>query len=290
MNIHQHVRNGTLTEARLDEYIEADPTVLEQKDPDDPARGLTPLGAATVAGDAEEVLLLLKSGAKADTLSKDGKSPLLLAASETDKNRARIIRLLLAKTPFSVIDATSPSVNNDTPLMHVVHKKDVKSIRLLRKARASLTLTNKAGYNAKQLAENTPGTVAIRALNPDKEEGDFGRLVDMVVELLFFIVAWVNKAVNGVVGLPLFVAWVNNAVDGVVGLLLFVAWVNKAVNGVVGLLLFVAWVNKAVDGVVGLLLFVAWVSKAVDRVVRRMYGIDIDLNNAWDEVSASSHH
>ena len=29
-------------------------------------------------------------------------------------------------------------------------------------------------------------------------------------------------------------------------MLFFVAWVNKAVDGVVGLLLFVAWVNKAV--------------------------------------------
>ena len=253
MNIHLHVRNGTLTEAMLDEYIETDPTVLEQKDPD---RGLTPLGAAIVAGDAEVVLLLLKSGAKADTLSKDGESPLLLAASKTDKNRARIIRWLLAKTPFSVINASSPSVHNNTPLMYVVQKKDVKSIRLLRKARALLTLTNNDGYNAKHLAEKTLNTVVIRALYPDKEEGDFGRLDDMVVGLLFFIVAWVNKAVDGVVGLPLFVAWVNKAVDGVVGLLLFVAWVNKAVDG----------------------------------VVRRMYGLDIDLNDAWDEVSASSHH
>jgi len=51
MNIHQDVRNGTLTEARLNEYIEADRTVLEQQDPDE---GLTPLGAATVAGYADE--------------------------------------------------------------------------------------------------------------------------------------------------------------------------------------------------------------------------------------------
>ena len=88
MDIHEYVRNGTLTDVRLDKCIEADRTVLEQKDP---VRGLTLLGAATVAGDAEEVLLLLKSDAKVDTLSKDGKLPLLLTASKTEKNRARII-------------------------------------------------------------------------------------------------------------------------------------------------------------------------------------------------------
>ena len=189
MTIHQDVQNRTLTEARLDKYIEADRTVLEQTD----NQGRTPLEAATVAGDADEVLLLLKSDAKADTLSKDGESPLLFAASKTDKNRARIIQLLLAKTPSSFIDANSPLVGNNTPLMYVVQKKDVKSIRLLREARAPLTLTNDDGYNAKDLAE---------------------KIYDRVVGLLLFIVAWVNKAV---VGLFLFiVAWVNKAVDGVV--------------------------------------------------------------------------
>ena len=201
MDIHQRVRNGTLTEAWLNKCIEADRTVLEQKDP---VQGLTPLGAATVAGDADEVLLLLKNGAKADALSKDGESPLLLAASKTDRNRARIIQLLLAKTPSSVIDKTRPSIDNNTPLMYVVREKDLKSIRLLRKARASLTQTNNDGYNAKSLAKNTNDKAVIRALDPEEEEGDFRRLVDMVVGLLRFIVALVNKAVDGVVGFRLF--------------------------------------------------------------------------------------
>jgi len=219
MDIHQDVRNGTLTEARLNKYIEADRTVLEQQDP---AEGLTPLGAATVAGNANEVLLLLKSGAKADTLSKDGETPLLLAASKTDKNRARIIQLLLAKTPSSAIDATSSSADKNTPLMHVVQKKDVESIRLLRKARASLTLTNDDGYNAKDLADKTYDRVVIRALNPEKEKGEFEELVDMVVGLLLFVVAWVNRTAN--------------------------------------------------------------------EVVRRMYGLHIDLDDAWDQVRANFHH
>jgi len=212
MDIHQDVRNGALTEARLNKYIEADRTVLEQQDS---VEGLTPLGAATVAGYADGVLLLLKSGAKADTLSKDGETPLLLAASKTDKNRARIIQLLLAKTPASAIDAISNSPDKNTPLMHVVQKKDVESIRLLRKARAKLELTNDDGRTAKDLAEKTYDRVVIRALDPVKEKGDFEMLIDMVVGLLLFIVAWVNKA--------------------------------------------------------------------ADEVVRRMYGLNIDLNDAWNQ-------
>lgn len=218
MNIHQDVRNGTLTGSRLDKYIEANRTILEQKDP---VQGLTPLGAAAIAGNADEVLLLLKRGAKADSLSKNGETPLLLAASKAEKNRARIIQLLLAKAPPSTIDATSPLVGNNTPLMYVVQKKDVESIRLLRTARASLTLANDDGKNAQSLAEDTYDNVVIRALNPEKEKGDSRQLVDMVVGFLLFIVAWVNKA--------------------------------------------------------------------ADRVVRKMYGLDVDLDDAWNKVSTNYH-
>ncbi|KAJ5114385.1 hypothetical protein NUU61_000144 [Penicillium alfredii] len=195
MDLYQDILDGTLTEARLRQYLEKDRTALEKQGPG----GLTPLGAATVAGYADGVLLLLNSGAKADSLSKDGETPLLLAASKTNRNRARIIQLLLAKTPASAIDATSPSAANHTPLMYVVQKRDVESIRLLRKAGASLTLTNDDGYNADDLAAKTDDRVVKRALNPEKEKVDFKMLVDMVVGLLLFIVAWVNKVTDKVV-------------------------------------------------------------------------------------------
>ncbi|OCL03442.1 hypothetical protein AOQ84DRAFT_400664 [Glonium stellatum] len=190
MDTHQDVRNGALTEARLKKYIEVDRAVLEQQDP---AEGLRPMGAATVAGYADEVLLLLKSSAKADAPSKDGESPLLLTALKANKNRARIIQLLLAKTSSSATNATIPLVGNNTPVMYVV-QKGIESIRLLRKAGASLTLTNDDGYNAEDLAEKTYDKVVKRALNPEREKGDFKKLVDMVVALLLFIVAW---EVNG---------------------------------------------------------------------------------------------
>lgn len=214
MSIYQDIQNGTLTEAKLNKYIRADRTVLESQSPI--VQGLTPLGLATVTGQANMVLLLLKSGAKADTVSQTGETPLLLAASKTEKNRSRIIQLLLAKTPSSAIDATVASANKNTPLMYVVMKEDVESIRLLRRARASLKLTNDDGYNAEDLAHKTYNRVVIRALNPEKEKGDFDILIDMVVGLLLFIVAWVNKT--------------------------------------------------------------------ADEVVRRMYGLNVDLDEAWDQV------
>lgn len=73
-------------------------------------------------------------------------------------------------------------------------------------------------YNADDLAAKTYNRVVIRALSSEKEKIDSAKLVDMVVGLLLFIVAWVNKV--------------------------------------------------------------------ADQVVRRMYGLDIDLNDAWDRVSS----
>ena len=97
--------------------------------------------------------------------------------------------MLLAKISFSVINATSPLVDNNISLMCVVRKKDVKFIRLLRKARALLIPKNNNDYNVKSLAEKTTDKVVIRALDLENEERDFKRLVDMVVILLRFIVA-----------------------------------------------------------------------------------------------------
>lgn len=176
----------------------ADPSPQERKNDSAPHMQAA-LGAATVEGKAEEVERLLKEGAKADSRSSSGETPLLLAAWKTNNNRARIIQLILAKTPPESVDTTCPIAMNNTPLMFAIMKEDVESIRLLRKAGASLTLSNDAGYNAENMANETHNRVVIRALAPEKEGGDFAMLTDMVVSLLLFIVAWVNHNDNGVV-------------------------------------------------------------------------------------------
>jgi ankyrin repeat protein len=96
MGIHEDPRQGTLVGDRLVNYIKNNPNVLNEQDP---VGGLTSLTAATVGGYAEEVEQLLKKGAEADALSRNGETPLLLAAWKTNNNRPRNIQLLLAKTP-----------------------------------------------------------------------------------------------------------------------------------------------------------------------------------------------
>ena len=158
------------------------------------------LAAATLEGHAEEVERLLKKGAKADILSSNGETLLLLAAWKTNNNRPRIIQLLLTKTPLDSVDATCPIAGNNTPLIFAVMKEDVESIRLLRRAGASQTLRNDAGYSAEDIANNTYyNRFVIRALSPKREGEGLVHLTDMVVSLLLFIVAWVNHNDNMIV-------------------------------------------------------------------------------------------
>ncbi|KIW89829.1 uncharacterized protein Z519_09258 [Cladophialophora bantiana CBS 173.52] len=128
-----------------------------------------------VAGYADEVQLLFKRGAKADALSKDGETPLLLAAFKTNKNRARIIQLLHAKIPSSAVDATSPVDGTNTPLMFV--------------ARASLTLMNDDGYNAKDLDDKTYDRVVTHPLNL-VEKANLAKLIELVINKVADDIVW----------------------------------------------------------------------------------------------------
>jgi hypothetical protein len=195
MSIFEDARNGTLTGARLDNYIKNNPNILNQQDP---STGWTPLATAVVAGFPQEVEQLLKKGAKTDGLSRDGETPLLLATWKTTKERPLIVQLLLAKTPSSSVDTTCKVAENKTPLMFAIENKDLDSIRLLRKAGASLTIKNDDGFNAKEMAEDTNNAV-VRALNPDQERSLLGKLAATVVSVLLYIVAWVNATLNGLV-------------------------------------------------------------------------------------------
>jgi hypothetical protein len=189
MGIHEDAWQGTLVGDVLDNYLKNDPNAINEQDP---LEGRTPLAAATVGGHAEVVDELLKKGAKADALSRDGETPLLLAASEANYNRPRIIQLLLGKTLS--VDATCLTAERNTPLMFVTKKKDIESIRLLRKAGASLVLTNNDNKNAEAIAKETEDDAVIDALNPDKERSALIEIAAMVVSFLLFIVAWVNDA------------------------------------------------------------------------------------------------
>ncbi|KAI2466904.1 ankyrin [Annulohypoxylon bovei var. microspora] len=195
MGFHEDVRQGTAVGGRLVYYIRSNPNIFNEQDPAD---GLTPLAAAAVAGHAEEVKQLLDKGARADVLSRNGETPLLLAAWKTNNNRPRIIQLLLTKTPSSSVDATCASAGNKTPLMFAIEKRDLESIRLLRKAGASLELEDDSNLNAEEIANMMEGRISL-ALNPDNERQALGRLSDYALSFLLSIISWVNIHVNGIV-------------------------------------------------------------------------------------------
>ncbi|KAJ7697272.1 hypothetical protein B0H14DRAFT_3039294 [Mycena olivaceomarginata] len=183
MGIHEDARQGRLVGDTLTRYLLNNPNILDEQDP---ATGRAPLAIAAVAGFADEVEQLLQKGAKADALSRNGETALLLTTQETSRNRPRIVQLLLSKTPAGSVDATTAADGSNTPLMHAVLRRDVESIRLLVKAGASLTATNDSGLTAEQMAAAVEPSI-------------FEKLASVVGSVLLYTVAWVNKTAKGVV-------------------------------------------------------------------------------------------
>ncbi|KAI5868238.1 hypothetical protein GGS23DRAFT_592026 [Durotheca rogersii] len=194
MSIHEDARKGILVGDVLDNHIKK---IFTEQDPDS---GLTPLAIAVVEGFPEEVEQLLKKGARADGLSKKGETPLLLAAWKTLRERARIIQLLLAGGFLpGFVDKTCSEARNNTPLMFAIQKGDLESIRLLRKAGASLRITNDDNKSAEDMAKEKNEKAIYRALDPDEEPLRLARLTNDIVDYLRYIIAWVNESSNGAV-------------------------------------------------------------------------------------------
>lgn len=197
MSIYEDARKGLLVGSTLDAYIAKNPNILDEQSPDS---GLTVLSIAAIEGFPEEVEQLLKKGARADVLTKDDETPLLLAAWKGKKERARIIQLLLKKMPLGSINRTCERANFNTPLMFAIEKKDYESIRLLVQAGAAedKNIKNSDGFTVKQIADAAKDRLVTRSLLPD-EKLKAAVLAADVTSFLLYIVAWANKATNGLV-------------------------------------------------------------------------------------------
>lgn len=197
MSIYEDARKGLLVGSTLDAYIAKNPNILDEQSPDS---GLTILSIAAIEGFPEEVEQLLKKGARADALTKDDETPLLLAAWKGKKERARIIQLLLKKTPLGSINRTCERANFNTPLMFAIERKDYESIRLLVQAGAAedKNIKNSDGFTVKQIADAAKDRLVTRSLLPD-EKLKAAVLAADVTNFLLYIVAWANKTVNGLV-------------------------------------------------------------------------------------------
>ncbi|KAM0265122.1 hypothetical protein ACHAQJ_000274 [Trichoderma viride] len=201
MGIHYDARKGTLVGSILTSYIEGNPDLINEQDP---VEGMTPLAAAVLEGHVEVVRQLLRRRAKPDAPCRNGETPLLLAAWKASSNRSRIIQLLLQikKIPKGYVDATCKLAGNNTPLMFILRKTqpvDIDSIRLLRKAGASLTLENDDGVSAEEMAEESDNKKVMQAIYPENEQSSLQKLSALVTSFLLFVIAWANNALKGVI-------------------------------------------------------------------------------------------
>ncbi|KAL6897635.1 ankyrin repeat-containing domain protein [Trichoderma evansii] len=194
MSIHEDAKKGIHVGNVLDSYIKNDQNILDEQDSDS---GLTPLAIAVIGGFRDEVEELLEKGAKADGFSRKKETPLLLAAWKAKRERARIIQLLLKKIPPDSVDTTCDVTGLKTPLMFAIENKELESIRLLRKSKASVGIKNKEGFTAEQMARYANNPAISLALDVNEEKAAIGLLVYKVVDLLLFIVDWVKKTVEG---------------------------------------------------------------------------------------------
>lgn len=187
MGIYDDAQNGSLTREKLESYLRAGLPI----DAEDSATGLTPLAAAAKGGHANVVKLLLQHNADANNKTRDGKTPLYLAAN-AERNRPLVVHLLLEYN--AGVDDTSDMCENETPLMVAITKaQDPEVIQLLVDAGASLTRANDRGETAQVLAEQSSSHAIRKAILP-KDERMKSRfsLTVLVVKFLLFILSYVN--------------------------------------------------------------------------------------------------
>ena len=193
MSIFQDIRKGDLDETAIKQYIRNDSQILNTQESDS---GLTPLALAIGEGLPEVVRNLLQNGARADGLTRNYATPLLIAAWKTKKEQNLIIQILLDDPrSLSIIDTTCSAAKNKTPLMWCIDREKLESVRMLRRKGASLTIKNSEGRTAKQMAEGREDIY--RALYPNEEPTWLSILSGVVVSFLTYIIAWVNFFLNG---------------------------------------------------------------------------------------------
>ncbi|EFW99766.1 transcription factor [Grosmannia clavigera kw1407] len=199
MSILENARQGTLTGDFIDKRIDK---ILNGQDPE---TGLTPLATAVVEGFPNVVKALLEKGAKADGLSQNEATPLLLAVWKGKKkeNCAQIVQLLLQKLPPGPesIDKTCSAADGKTPLIFAVDRKEAESVRLLRKAGAALQTANglDAQMIAKRNAEKTGDWSIHLALDPKEDKEAHDKMTETVINYLVYILAWANNSLDGIV-------------------------------------------------------------------------------------------
>jgi hypothetical protein len=188
--LHSDAENGVLTLAKLKAYG------LARIDDIDANSGLTPLTAAVRQGHVAVVRLLLDNGADVNAMSHDGRSPLFWATYQRPlPRRSEIVGALLARHP--AVDTTCAAARHVTPLMNAVGRlRDAAVARALVDAGASAAARNARGVSARDMAAQTGDGMLVRALRPLSQRqapATVLAVIDVLVKLLLFVVAWFDN-------------------------------------------------------------------------------------------------
>ncbi|KAI0466686.1 hypothetical protein F4859DRAFT_296887 [Xylaria cf. heliscus] len=170
-----------LNPVKLQAYQTGNPDIINAEEP---KSGLTPLAKALLSGNASTVKLLLDNGASPDKKTKDGRTPMYLAA-DAARDRPRMIQLLLEKNPVTFDDEGPDFVQKNTPLMAAVRRNDPGAVKLLVERGASKEKKNSASKRARGLVdESKPNWEKVKAaLDTVPSKGAGG--------LMTYIMAWV---------------------------------------------------------------------------------------------------
>ncbi len=119
----------------------------------------TPLAAAVLFGNVENVKLLLAKGADVNTATKAGYTPLMYGAI---RGNLEVLRLLLGKNA----SVNAKDLSGSTALMWAAYSEygDPKPVALLLKAGADPEIRNKAGETARMWALRRGNTAAVKLL------------------------------------------------------------------------------------------------------------------------------
>ncbi|CAM3721621.1 ankyrin repeat domain-containing protein [Bordetella tumulicola] len=155
----QAARSGDL--ATIRQYIAAkfDLNKMSGGVPSINIDGSPPISAAAANKQCSAVRLLLEGGARADTNSKYGFTPLTLAAQS---GATDCVQALLEKRPRIDVK-TAP--DGDTPLILASYQGHLEVVKLLVAAGASKTIRNGDGDNALSAAKTLGNSVVVSYLN-----------------------------------------------------------------------------------------------------------------------------
>jgi hypothetical protein len=187
MSLYADAAAGTLDRSSLQYYLNTSNHIDAPSTQPDETSGLTALALAAWEGHADVVQLLLDHGAAADALSSEHRTPLwIVTARGKGRERAKIVDMLLKKNANPKY--SHPQLRNgSTPLENELRQlRDVGVIKLLVNANG-LTST------AQELGKKIKNAKIIDAMMTSEDRKQIrAALVDVVMGLVLFIVAWAN--------------------------------------------------------------------------------------------------